>query len=94
MDPTPRSSVKVQLVQRVACPAHWIITLSEPGKFIHASLFGKTLHYAFLQLAAILDTIEFPINNDCPPIDHLEKHMRFVHHQLPRAGYCLCVEWV
>jgi hypothetical protein len=94
MDTTAKSMIKAQLVPTAHCQAHWVITFSEFGECINANLSGDTLYYTQHRLAGVLNTIEFRINDGCPPIDQLKGDMLLPDHIMQRQEFCRCVEWV
>lgn len=89
-----KSTIKVQLVSTASCQAHWVITFSEFGECVNANLSGNTLYYTRYHLEGVLDTIEFRINDCCPPIDQLKGDMWLPDNLMERQELCRCVEWV
>lgn len=94
VDPMAKSTIKAQLVSTAYCKAHWVITFGEFNECINANLSGNTLYYTRHHLEGVLNTIEFRINDCCPPIDQLKGDMWLPDYLMERQELCRCVEWV
>lgn len=92
MDTMAERSIMAQLVSTFRCEAHWTIIVNKLGECTNADLSGNTLLLQYLK--QVLSTIEFRINDGCPPIDELKEHMWLPDHLTKRRGSCHCVQWV
>lgn len=92
MDKMIKRSIKLELISTPHCLAHWTVTLHGfGGSPINKDISGKTLPSLYFE--RVFETIEFPVNDHCPPLDGLEEYTSPAD-QTEQQMSCRCVPWV